>query len=119
MYPVMGIFKSSVVCGLFEYTEFFIAPQRKKSGGERSGDLGGQIVVERLVYIPHHTETHVPLGTYTLQQIIPLSQHTSFLPHYSAQSDCLATDRQGQGETRFTLTLSVIPNSNYVIMVGD
>jgi hypothetical protein len=119
MYSVMAIFKSSIVCGLFEYTEFFIAPQRKKSGRERSRDLGGQIVVEHLVYIPQHTETHVPLGTYTLQQIIPLSQHTSFLPHYLAQSDCLVTDRQGQGETRLTLTPSVIPNSNYVIMVSD
>jgi hypothetical protein len=30
-------------------------------------------------------------------QITLLSQHTSFLPHYLAQSDCLAADRQGQG----------------------
>jgi hypothetical protein len=56
---------------------------------------------------------------YTLQQITPLSQHMSFLPHYLAQSDCLAADCQGQGDTRLTLTPSVIPNSNYVIMVGD
>jgi hypothetical protein len=48
-------------------------------------------------------------------QITPLSQHTSFLPHYLAQSDCLAADRQGQEDTRLTLTPSVIPNS--VIMV--
>jgi hypothetical protein len=40
-------------------------------------------------------------------------------PHYSAQSDCLAADRQGQGDTRLTLTPSVIPHSNYVIMVSD
>jgi len=26
---------------------------------------------------------------------------------------------QGQGDTRLTLTPSVIPNSNYVIMIGD
>jgi hypothetical protein len=38
---------------------------------------------------------------------------------YLAQSDCLAADRQGQGDTRLTLTPSVIPNSNYVIMVSD
>jgi hypothetical protein len=38
---------------------------------------------------------------------------------YLAQSDCLAADRQGQGDTRLTLTPSVIPNSNYVIMVND
>jgi hypothetical protein len=47
------------------------------------------------------------------------SQHTSFLPHYLAQSDCLAADRQSQGDTRLTLTPSVIPNYNYVIMVSD
>jgi hypothetical protein len=46
-------------------------------------------------------------------------KHTSFLPHYLAQSDCLAADRQGQGDTRLTLTPSVILNSNYVIMVSD
>jgi hypothetical protein len=36
-----------------------------------------------------------------------------------AQSDCLAADRQGQGDTRLTLTPSVFPNSNCVIMVSD
>jgi hypothetical protein len=46
-------------------------------------------------------------------------QHMSSLPHYLAQSDCLAVDRQGQGDTRRTLTPFVIPNSNYVIMVSD
>jgi hypothetical protein len=45
----MAIFKSSVVWGLFEYTEFFIAPQRKKLGGERTGDLGGQMVLEMIL----------------------------------------------------------------------
>ena len=40
MYSMMAIFKSSIVWGLFEYTEFFITHQRKKSGGERSGELG-------------------------------------------------------------------------------
>ena len=49
MYSVMAIFNSSIVGGLFEYTEFFIAPQRKKSGGERSGDLGGQMVLEMIL----------------------------------------------------------------------
>jgi hypothetical protein len=42
----------------------------------------------------------------------PVSRHP-------AQSDCLAADCQGQGDTRLTLTPSVIPNSNYVIMVSD
>jgi hypothetical protein len=45
-----------------------------------------------------------PVGKYALQQITPLSQHTSFLPHYLAQSDFLAADRQGQGDTTLTLT---------------
>jgi hypothetical protein len=50
MYSVMAIFTSSVGWGLLEYTEFFlIAPQRKKSGGERSGDHGGQMVVEMIL----------------------------------------------------------------------
>jgi hypothetical protein len=48
-----------------------------------------------------------------------LSQHMSFLPHFLTQPYCLAADRQGQGDTRLTLTPSVIPNSNYVIMVSD
>jgi hypothetical protein len=38
---------------------------------------------------------------------------------YLAQSDCLAADRLGQGDIRLTLTPSVIPNSNYVIMISD
>jgi len=41
------------------------------------------------------------------------------LPHYLPQSDCLAADRQGQGDARLTLMPPVIPNSNYVIMVSD
>ena len=82
-----------------------------------SSEIVPGIVVEHLVYILHHTKTHVPLGMYA-QQITPL-YHTSFLPHYLAQSDCLAADRKGQGDTRLTLTPSVIPNSNYVIMVSD
>jgi hypothetical protein len=49
MYSVMAIFKSSIVWGLFKYTEFFIAPQRKKSGGEISGDHGGQMDVEMIL----------------------------------------------------------------------
>jgi len=65
MYSMMAIFNSSIVWGLFEYTEFFIAPQRKKSGRERSRDLGGKMVLEII------------------------------------------------------LSASVIPNSNYVIVVGD
>jgi hypothetical protein len=36
---------------------------------------------------------------------------------YVAQSDNLAADRKGQGDTRLTLTPSAIRNSNYVIIV--
>jgi hypothetical protein len=39
--------------------------------------------------------------------------------YYLAQSDCLVADRQGHGDTRLTLTPSVIAYSNYVIMVSD
>jgi hypothetical protein len=35
------------------------------------------------------------------------------------QADYFAADRQGEGDTRLILTPSVIPNSNYVIMVSD
>jgi hypothetical protein len=45
--------------------------------------------------------------------------HTSFLPHYLAQPECLTADRQGQGDTRLSLTPSVILTFNYVIMVSD
>jgi hypothetical protein len=41
------------------------------------------------------------------------------MPHFLAQSDCLAADRKDQGDTRLTLTPSVIPDSNYFIMVSD
>jgi hypothetical protein len=48
-----------------------------------------------------------------------VSVHLMIIIHYFAQSDCMAADRQGQGDTRLTPTPSVIPNSNYVIMVSD
>jgi len=34
-------------------------------------------------------------------------------------SNVQSVPRQGQGDTRLTLTPSLIPNSNYVIVVGD
>jgi hypothetical protein len=48
-------------------------------------------------------------------------RNRSFLPQYKylVQSDFLAADRQTQVDTRLELTSSVIPNSNYVIMVSD
>ena len=58
MYSLMAIFNSSVVWGLFEYTEFFIAPQRKKSGGERSGDIGGQMVLEMILSANTSSKRH-------------------------------------------------------------
>jgi hypothetical protein len=39
--------------------------------------------------------------------------------YYLAQSDRLAADRQGQGDTRLTLTPSFIPKYKYVFMVSD
>jgi len=39
MCSVMAIFKSSVVWGLFEYTECFIAPQRKKNRTEKDPEI--------------------------------------------------------------------------------
>jgi hypothetical protein len=39
MYTVMAIFNSSIVWGLFEYTEFFIAPQRKKIRAEKDPEI--------------------------------------------------------------------------------
>jgi hypothetical protein len=38
---------------------------------------------------------------------------------YLAQADFLAADRQGQCDSRLTLTPSDIPNSKYVTMVSD
>jgi hypothetical protein len=46
-------------------------------------------------------------------KVSPASLQTSDKPN------CLAADRRGQGDTRLTLTPSVTPNSNYVIMVSD
>jgi hypothetical protein len=52
--------------------------------------------------------------------MITIQKVTSNVQSVPRQSpDCLASDRQGQGDTRLTLTPSVIPNSNYVIMVSD
>jgi hypothetical protein len=41
------------------------------------------------------------------------------LQTFTDTPNCVLEDRQGQGDTRLTLTQSVIPNSNYVIMVSD
>jgi hypothetical protein len=108
MYSVMAIFNSSIVWRLFEYTEFFNAPQRKnKSGGERSRDLEGQLVLEMILSANMSSKSAIDICAV-------FALHSSLLTHYLVQSDCL-----GQGDTRLTLTPSVIPNSNYFIMVGD
>jgi hypothetical protein len=58
-----------------------------------------------------------------IYRVIKRSRCTWRLQYRKLQvmSDCLAADRQGQGDTRLTLTPSVIPNSNYyyVTMVSD
>lgn len=47
----MVVFKSSNIRGLFEHGEkvFHLAPEKKKSGQEKSRDLGGQMVVDRIL----------------------------------------------------------------------
>jgi hypothetical protein len=45
----MLLFKSSIVRGLFLYTLSFKKLHRKKSGGERSGDLGGHNPLEMIL----------------------------------------------------------------------
>jgi hypothetical protein len=54
-----------------------------------------------------------------INRVIKKSLCTWWLQYGKLQSDCLAADRQGQGDTRLTLRPSVIPNSNYVFMVCD
>jgi hypothetical protein len=44
---------------------------------------------------------------------------TRVFPASLLDSICLAADLHGQWDTRLTLKPSVIPNSNYVIMVCD
>jgi hypothetical protein len=51
--------------------------------------------------------------------MITIQKFASLLPQYLAQSDCLAADRQGQRGTRLTLTPSVMPDFNYVIMASN
>jgi hypothetical protein len=69
MYSVMAIFKSSVAWKLFEYAEFFITPQRKKSGGERSGDHGGQMVLEMILFA--NTSSKSAIDIYTERAVAP------------------------------------------------
>jgi hypothetical protein len=52
--------------------------------------------------------------------MITIQKVTSKVRSVSRRSpDCLVADRQGQVDTRLTLTPSVNPNSNYVITVSD
>jgi hypothetical protein len=70
MYSVMAIFKSSVMWGLFSYTEFFITPQRKKSGGERSGDLGDQMVLEMILSANTSSKSAIDICFKTVLQTV-------------------------------------------------
>jgi hypothetical protein len=55
-----------------------------------------------------------------IYRVIKISLCTQWLQYKNKQkSDCLAADRQGQEDTRLTLTPSGIPNSNYFVMVSD
>jgi hypothetical protein len=64
------------------------------------------------IYIYIHGDQKVSVHLVTIQKVTSNA-------HYLDQSDCLAADRQGQGDSRLTLTSSVFPNFNYVIMVSD
>jgi hypothetical protein len=74
-----------------------------------------EIVLPRILYTGW-SKVSVHLMT-TIQIDASNVQSSNF--HYLTKSDCLAADRQCQGDTRLTLTPSVIHNSNYVIMVSD
>jgi hypothetical protein len=69
------------------------------------------------MYTQSDQQVLVLLDDYNTDNTIITTQ--SFLSHYLTQSDYLAADRQGQGDIRLTLTQSVIPNSNYAVMVSD
>jgi hypothetical protein len=59
------------------------------------------------------TERHLPAFGCSVQFVQGdqnFSVHLIITEYYLAQSDCLAADRQGQGDTRLTLTPSVILN---------
>jgi hypothetical protein len=75
------------------------------------------------VYMPDNTSkninTSIKQGDQKVSVQLMISIHTSFLTHYLAQSNCFTANRQGQEDTRLTLTPSVIPNSNYFIMVSE
>jgi hypothetical protein len=69
MYSVMAVFNLSMGWGLFEYTEFVIAPQRKKSGEERSGDLGGQMVLEMI--LSANTSSKSAIDMFAVRAVAP------------------------------------------------
>jgi hypothetical protein len=61
---------------------------------------------------------HIYIYIYRVIKILCTPDYYNTLD-YLDQSDCLAADRQGQGDTRLTLTPFVFPISYYVIMVSD
>jgi hypothetical protein len=75
------------------------------------------IVVHILcIYMYIQGDQNVSVYLITVQKVTSNAQS---VPRQSPGSDCLAADRQGQGDTRFTITLYFTPNSNNVIMVSD
>jgi hypothetical protein len=66
-----------------------------------------------------HTEELQGDQKVSVHLMIIIQKVTSNVPSVPRQSADMAADRQGQGDTRLTLTPSVIHNSKYVIMVSD
>jgi hypothetical protein len=76
--------------------------------------------------LPQHlvgrmSTSDVTCGSWRIYRMIKKSLCTWWLQYRKllGSSDCTAADRQGQGNTTPTLTPSVIPNSNYVIIENN
>jgi hypothetical protein len=77
-------------------------PEERSSQLLRDGSLNSRVANQKVSVHP----------MITIQKVTSNVQSSCL-----AQSDCPAADRQGQRDTTLTLTPSVIPNSNYVIVV--
>jgi hypothetical protein len=72
---------------------------------------------EKMPDNPHSITVPVPYCTGWSKSLCAPDDYDTIV--YLAQSGCLAADRQGQWDSTLTPTPSVIPTSNYVIMVSD
>jgi hypothetical protein len=76
-----------------------------------------EVVVIRWLQKEHNTLKLQGDQKVSVHLMITIQKVTSNVQR--VESDCLAADLQCQGETRLTLTPSVIPNSNYVIIAAS